>query len=334
MSLFFGGTRTTHVYSEGIHFIYPWDRMVVYNVRVQEVFHEFDVLTENGLKVHLFISIRYRPEYDLVGVLHKEVGPKYVKVVVIPEIENVLRVIIGQLNAEEVYTTKKAIIAKSISEAVEQIAQRYVNVDDVIIKKMYLPPMVDRSIQEKIEQKHKADAYKFRLMRETQEKERKRIEAEGLERYNRALTPQVLRWMGINATLELAKSENAKSVVIGGGKEGLPIIGALPLQNFTEVIQNNTSSSESAENPNTGAGKEASQQPQNTNTAGNGGASQQPQNTNTAGNGGASQQPQNTNTAGNGGASQQPQNANNAGRETPSPAVQTPETPENQQAVP
>jgi regulator of protease activity HflC (stomatin/prohibitin superfamily) len=236
-SLFFGGTRIDHIYSEGLHFIFPWDKMYVYNVRVQEVYHEFAVLTKNGLKVELYISIRYQPEYKLVAMLHKKVGPDYVNVVVIPEIENVLRVLIGQLEAEEVYTTKRAIIEKSVGEAVEQIAQRYVNVDDVIIKRMVLPDNVDDSIQEKLTEKHKADAYQFKLLREEQEKERKRIEAEGLKIYHQALTPQILHWMSIDATLKLAESDNSKTIVIGAGKEGgLPLVGTIPLKSYTEII--------------------------------------------------------------------------------------------------
>jgi regulator of protease activity HflC (stomatin/prohibitin superfamily) len=236
-SLFFGGTRIDHIYPEGIQFIYPWDKMYIYNVRVQEVYHEFNVLTKNGLKVHLYISIRYQPEYKLVAMLHKKVGPDYVNIVVIPEIENVLRVLIGQLEAEEVYTTKQAIIEKSVGDAVEQIAQRYVNVDDVIIKRMRLPSSVDDSIQAKITEKHKADAYKFRLLREEQEKERKRIEAEGLKIYHRALTPQILHWMSIDATLKLAESENTKTIIVGSGKDGgLPLVGTIPLQKYEETI--------------------------------------------------------------------------------------------------
>ncbi|MDM8540378.1 prohibitin family protein [Desulfococcaceae bacterium HSG9] len=156
---FFGGTVTTRVYPEGIQFILPWDKMYVYNARIQEVPHDFYVLTENGFKVHLDLSIRYRPEYKLIGVLHQQVGEDYVNVVVVPEIENVLRVLIGRLNTEEVYTTEQSLIEKAISGAIEQVAQRYVKVDNVIIKKMQLPKSVEESIRKKIEQKHVADAY-------------------------------------------------------------------------------------------------------------------------------------------------------------------------------
>ncbi|MCP4350260.1 MAG: prohibitin family protein [Desulfobacterales bacterium] len=230
---FFGGTVVDRVYAEGIHFIYPWDTLYVYNVRVQEVFHEFDVLTKNGLKVHLIISIRYYPEYNLLGVLHKKVGPDYRNKVVVPEIEAVLRIIIGQINAEEAYTTKTSLIQESINVAIEQVAQRFVKVDDVIIKRIILPSAVQSSIEYKIKQKHLAEAHEYKIEREKKEAERKRIEAEAFKRYNdilnTSLSDRILQWEGIRASLELSKSNNTKVVVIGSGKRGLPIFGNLIL---------------------------------------------------------------------------------------------------------
>ncbi len=235
--LFLDGTVITKVYSEGIQFIWPWNRMYIYNTRVQEHPHEFDALTQNGLKVHFQLSVRYRPEFKLLGRLHKEVGEDYVNIVVLPEIENVLRVLMGRLDAEKIYRTEDSLLEKAINGAIEQIAQRYVQVDDVIIKRMTLPESVAESVRKKIEQKHVAEAYVYRLEREEQEKERKRIEAEGLERFRNALSPEVLQYMGIQATLDLSKSENAKVVIVGGGKDGgLPIIGNMPLAPFTEII--------------------------------------------------------------------------------------------------
>ncbi|MCI5116682.1 MAG: prohibitin family protein [Candidatus Electrothrix sp. LOE1_4_5] len=247
--LFLGGTVTTRVYPEGIQFIWPWDTMYIYNARIQEYPHEFYALTVNGLKVHLDLSVRYRPEYKLLGVLHQQVGENYVNIVVLPEIENVLRVLLGSLNAEEIYTTKQSLLEKAINGAIEQIARRYIQVDDVIIKKIQLPDSVAESIRNKIRQKHIADAYKFRLQREEQEKERKRIEAEGLERFREALSPAVLQYMGIQATLELSKSKNAKIVVVGGGKDGgLPIIGNMPLS-FTNAPSTSSEINESSSAP-------------------------------------------------------------------------------------
>ena len=231
--LFFGGTVVDKVYAEGFYLNWPWDTMTIYNVRVQEKAHEFDVLSKNGLKIKLDISIRYYPEYKLLGVLHQKVGPDYVTVVVIPEIEQVLRLIIGQMDAEDVYTTGRSIIEKSLNDATEQIAQRFIIVDNVIVKKQ-----VEKAIQNKIEEKHIADAHLYKIEKQKKEAERKRIEANMMKEYNdivnASLTEKILKWEGIQATLELSKSENSKVVIIGNGKEGLPIIGNFVLNDSEE----------------------------------------------------------------------------------------------------
>ena len=235
---FGGGTVIDRVYGEGFYLIFPWNKMYIYNVRIQEVPHEFDVLSQKGLKVHLKISIRCYPEYDLLSVLHQKVGPNYIEKVVIPEIESVLRIIIGKIDAEDIYTTKSSLIEEAINDAIEQVSQRFVRVDDVIIKLLELPMSVQKTIRYKIEQKHLAEAYVYKIQRETMEAERKRIEAGGLHDYNNildaSLTPKVLRWKGIQATLKLAQSNNAKVVVIGSSTDGLPIIGNIPFLPKTE----------------------------------------------------------------------------------------------------
>ncbi len=230
---FGGGTITDKVFPEGIYFIYPWDRLYVYNVRVQQKGHKFHVLTKTGLKVQLSISVRYYPEYNLLGILHQKVGPSYVDEIVIPEIESVLRLIVGQLDAEEIYTTKTGLIDAAINEAIEQISRRFVKVDDVIIKEVELPESVADSIRYKIEQKHMAEAHLFKIEKEKREAERKRIEAGGLKDYNHivntSLSENILQWMGIQATLQLANSDNSKVIVVGAGKRGLPVIGSILL---------------------------------------------------------------------------------------------------------
>jgi len=238
---FFGGTVTDKVYGEGIHIIYPWDKMPVYNVRVQQTAHEFDVLTKNGLRIHLSMSIRYHPQYALLGVLHQRVGPDYVNKVVLPEIEQVLRVIVGRLEADQVYTTKARTspIEKAVAEGIEEVGRRFVNIDDVIIKEVKLPTRVEEAIHYKLEQKHLAKAYDFILLKEEKEAKRKKIEAGGIKVYNEtvnlSLTEPILKWKGIQATLQLSRSANAKVVVIGAGRDGLPIIGNIPMEAFDKL---------------------------------------------------------------------------------------------------
>lgn len=231
--LFFGGTVINQVYGEGVHIIFPWDKLYKYNTRVQEISHEMNVLTKNGLKVDLQVSIRYYPEYNLLGVLHKNVGPNYVHTVIIPEIESVLRIIIGKIDAEEVYTTKTSLIEEALNTAIEQVAQQFVHIDDVIIKKMHMPPDVEKAIQYKIEKKHMAGAHDYIILREKKEAKRRQIEAESLAKYNQTLSASInkniILWKGIDAAKELSQSENSKVIVVGGGSHGLPFFGSILL---------------------------------------------------------------------------------------------------------
>jgi len=225
---FFGGTVVEKVYPEGIRFIFPWDKFYIYNVRIQEVKHNMDVLSKNGLTFNLSLSIRYRPQYDFVGLLHQRVGPDYVEKVVIPQVESVLRTTIGKYLPEEVYTTKRAVIQKYLLEASAQVSAKFITIDEVIIRQIGLPPQIKEAIENKLKQQQLAQSYKFIIDKEKQEKIRKKIEAQGIQAFqeivSKTLTDRLLAWKGVEATLSLAKSDNTKVVVIGRGKDGLPII--------------------------------------------------------------------------------------------------------------
>ncbi len=226
--LFQGGTVIDYVYPEGFHLIPPWDKMTIYNTRVQTILHDFNVLTNRGLPVSLRLAIRFRPEYELLGVLHQNVGPDYVNTIIIPQIESVLRKNIGHLNPEDIYVNKEGTLSNIILKALEEAGQKYVIVDDIIIRNVTLPPPVSSAIEEKLVQEQLFQTYVFRLQREQQEAERKRIEATGIRDYHgivaQTLQDNLLTWQGIEATLKLSTSENSKVIVIGAGKDGLPII--------------------------------------------------------------------------------------------------------------
>jgi regulator of protease activity HflC (stomatin/prohibitin superfamily) len=84
------------------------------------------------------------------------------------------------------------------------------------------------SIEAKQQAEQEALAMNFRLQKETQEAQRKRIEAQGIRDFQQivaqGISPQLLEWKGIEATENLAKSVNSKVVVIGNNKNGLPLI--------------------------------------------------------------------------------------------------------------
>lgn len=133
------------------------------------------------------------------------------------------------MGAEEIYTTGRAVIIKAINQAIEQVAQRYINVDSVLIKRIDLPESVAKAIRYKIEQKHLVFAHEFIVEREKKEAERKRIEGEGIRDQLKIISSalpegEILKWKGAQVTEKIAKSENSKVVIIGNGEAGLPII--------------------------------------------------------------------------------------------------------------
>ncbi len=222
------GTVTDHVYAEGLHIVMPLNTMYKYDTRVQITLHELDALTSSGLPIKLSLAVRYQVTYDLLGILHQQVGPDYPNKIILPQIESVLRRNIGQYTPEDIYTNRAGVLSKIISLALEEVGRRFIQVDDIIIRSVQLPEGVQKSIETKLVNEQQFLAYKFRLKMEAEEATRKGIEAEGIAAYqktiSKTLNDKLVQWQGIQATLELAKSPNSKVIVIGAGKAGLPII--------------------------------------------------------------------------------------------------------------
>jgi len=225
-------------FAEGMRAIWPWDQMTIYNIRLQQVSHMYDVLTRDGLDVKAEITIRWKPIESDLGKLHRDIGPDYVNTLIIPTVGACAREEIAHYEADALYSatrltiqenirtkTKKALMSRYYPE---NHRESYVIVEDVLVRGVVLPPHVREAIEEKVAQKHLAESYKYRLDRERQEAERKKIEAEGIRRFQTAVAGNVsegyLRLRSIEALLELAKSPNAKTVVVGSGKDGVPVI--------------------------------------------------------------------------------------------------------------
>ena len=224
----FSGTDMEEIYGEGLHIIWPWNRMHVYNVRLQTKERTFQLLTRGGLPIDMKIAIRYRPDIRLLPLLHVTLGPSYLAKVVFPETEAVLRRAVGQYSPEEVYTSKRGFLETLVISSLLNVEDRYVIIDDVLVRSVELPELVRKAIENKLALLEERKAYTYRLEIEHKEAERKKIEAGGIKDYQniikQSLTSDLIRWQGIQATKELATSPNAKTVVIGAGKDGLPII--------------------------------------------------------------------------------------------------------------
>lgn len=222
------GTVIDTVYREGMHVILPINKMYIYSIRKQQISESIDVLTRDGLTVKVRYSARYYLDKDSLPLLHQRVGPDYVDVVVRPEVRSVIRTLFGQYKPEEIYTSQTAIQVRVSELSKVRLAARFVTIDDVPIESIVLPTRISEAIETKMAQQQREAEYVFRISIAQKEAERQRIESDGIRLYNdtvnKSLTPSVLKWHGIQATQELAKSPNAKTVVIGASSSGLPLI--------------------------------------------------------------------------------------------------------------
>jgi len=227
--LFQGGTVIDKVYGEGIWFVAPWNTMTIYNVRVQQVPDEFVVLSKDGLEVQVSVSIRFNPQKPHLGWLHQTYGPDYAEKIVKSEVQAAFRQVIGQYAPEEIYTSTGNILQTVLQSVMAELTERRVDLDDVLVKSILLPPSVAASIESKLRAQQLSLEMSYRLETEQKEAERKKIEARGIRDYQDIITaggisPEFLRFKGIEATLELAKSNNAKVIVVGNGADRMPLL--------------------------------------------------------------------------------------------------------------
>ncbi len=225
----FSGTDMDKTYGEGFQLHAPWSKIEKYEVRVQETTEPIVAISSNGLTIKMDISVRYRPITSDLPALHVKYGRDYFRRMVQPALRSVAREVVGRFTPEELYSTKRSELQGQIEEGVRDVVKgEFIEVAAVLIRRVELPVQIQAAIDNKLKEEQEAERYEFTIRKERLEAERKEIEAEGEATYQRiitqSLTAQFLRFKGIDATLELANSPNAKVVIVGSGKDGLPLI--------------------------------------------------------------------------------------------------------------
>jgi regulator of protease activity HflC (stomatin/prohibitin superfamily) len=234
--------------NEGFNLILPWNRVFLYDLRLQSFTEPYNAISSDGVSLTATVIVRFRLQRDAVPVLHQAIGPNYVQVLAQPGIGSLTRQVIAEYTAEQVYSTARQEIQDKIRSLVEErLSEKMMEhageegeesyrvsmsdtfiLYDILVTGIELPAAIVAAINRKTEQYYIAEEYKFRVEREKRESERKKIEAEGVRDFQQTVSQGIsesyLRWRGIEATLQLSQSTNAKVVVIGSGKDGLPII--------------------------------------------------------------------------------------------------------------
>lgn len=225
----FGGTDLDKQYGEGLQIHAPWVNLINYDLRIQEQLEDITALSSNGLSIGMDASIRWRPRVQELPELHVTYGQDYYRKLVQPELRSAVREIVGQYTPEELYSSRRTELQEQIFEQVrDKVEPNHVIIDAILIRDVNLPDQIRVAIENKLKEEQEAERYEFTLQKEALEAQRKEIEATGQAEYQRIITAslsaQFLRYKGIEATQQLANSPNAKTVIIGSGSDGLPII--------------------------------------------------------------------------------------------------------------
>jgi prohibitin 1 len=223
------GRVSSSVLSPGVRIVLPFTRVIKMSVKTQEVKETAEVPSKEGLIMDLEGSLLYRLDPQKADDIYRTIGKNYQEIAVAPQIRSAIREITASYEAKVLYSAERERISRETLELFKKLAgDRGIIAEAVLLRKIGLPEVVANAIQEKLRREQESEQMKFVLQKELQEAERKRIEAQGIADFQRivaaGISPALLEWKGIEATEKLAMSQNSKVVVIGSGKNGLPII--------------------------------------------------------------------------------------------------------------
>ncbi len=226
----FFGTVSDNTLKAGINMVNPMANVVKMSVQTQEIKETMDVPSKEGLTVQLEMSALFHLNPDKAADVYKTVaGGNFVDIILVPQFRAVSRGVTAGYEARALYTSEREMLTQLIQKDLAlKIEARGITVESTPLRRVGLPPDLTRAIEEKLRADQESQRMQFVLMKERQEAERKRIEAQGISDFQKIITlsisEQLLHWKGIETTEKLAASPNAKIVVIGAGKTGLPLI--------------------------------------------------------------------------------------------------------------
>ena len=223
------GRVTGRTLSEGIHLVNPASSVTELSIKTQEIKERANVPSKEGLIMGLEASILYHLDPAAAATVFQQVGPTFAEVLLVPNFRSAIRAITAANTAASLYSDGREQIAQQILEDVRrQVAPRGIIVENVLLRDLQLPESLKHAIEAKQQAQQEAQRMEFVLQREKQEAERKRVEAAGIKDFqdivSQGISEKLLEWKGIEATMELVKSQNSKVIIVGNSKNGLPLI--------------------------------------------------------------------------------------------------------------
>ena len=207
---------------EGLHLIWPWNRLFIYDLRLQNATETYNAISKEGVSLSATINIRFQLRHNSVAVLHKFIGPRYEALVVSPEIGSRTREVMAQYTAEQIYSTSRQAIEEEIRRGAERRLSENLNklvqpqaseqadmmaapekytttlkdailIIDTLVLGIELPAPIVGAINRKIEQYYLVQEYTYRVEREMKELERKQIEANGIHAFQQTVSQGISR---------------------------------------------------------------------------------------------------------------------------------------------
>jgi prohibitin 1 len=223
------GRVTGETLGEGIHLINPLKSVEKLSIQTQSVKESANVPSNEGLILALDTSLLFHLDRSKAAEVYQKVGSNYAEKIVEPTLRAAIRASTSSHTANALYTNARELVQQQIQDQLTaELAPRGVIVENILLRDVQLPAMLKGSIEAKQQAEQDALRMSFILQKETQEAQRKRIEAQGIADFQKivaqGISPQLLEWKGIEATEKLATSANSKVVIIGNSKTGLPII--------------------------------------------------------------------------------------------------------------
>jgi prohibitin 1 len=223
------GRVTGETLPEGMHLVNPFKENNILSIRTQQVKESASVPSSEGLVIALDTSLLYHLNPERAADVYQKIGPTYEATIVEPSLRAAIREATASHSANALYTGERETVAREINiQLSTELNKRGITVEQVLLRDIQLPATLKASIETKQQAEQESLAMSFRLQKEKQEAERKRIEAAGVRDFqqivSQGISPALLEWKGIEATESLARSQNTKIVVMGNSKNGLPII--------------------------------------------------------------------------------------------------------------
>jgi prohibitin 1 len=223
------GSVSPGTLKSGIQIVNPLARVVPMSIKTQEIKEVMDVPSKEGLSMQVEVSVLFHLDPDKASDVYRTIGEDFVPVILEPQFRSVTRGVTAGYEAKALYTSEREHLAQVITDDLRKlVGPRGVLIESTPLRKLSLPARITTAIEEKLSADQESQRMEFVLLKEKQEAERKRIEASGIADFQRivaqGISQELLRWKGIEATTKIAESSNAKVIVIGAGKDGLPLI--------------------------------------------------------------------------------------------------------------